>query len=177
MVNKKQKKMILISIIILVILLIFILILLSLTKKKENVSKIESNTTNVILDSRTEEQKDKDLIKKLKRMEEAERIRTYLGTYFKFIEKKDYESAYKLLYPEFKNNYFKNLEDFEKYIKEQKFPELMKISYDDISLVGKYYKVTVRVGSMLSETMTTAKKINLVIQENDYNNYYISFRK
>lgn len=177
MLDNKKKKTILIIISLLVVLLIILMIWLASAKKTENDKTNSADSNNIVLDTRTDEEKKDDLIKKLKRSSESERIRIYLGTYFNYIEDKDYESAYNLLYPDFKNNYFKTLDEFEDYIKEQNFPEIMSISYDDISMQGEYYIVTVKIGDFLTKSSTTARKMNLIVKENDYNDYYISFQK
>lgn len=170
--KKKTKIILIIAIAILVILLLIIIGI------RNNLNKGNNNNENeIVLDTRTEEQKNSDLIKKLKNVSESERIRIYLGQYFKYIEAKDYESAYNVLYPEYKTNYFPKLEDFKKYIEEQKYPDLMAISYNNIHMQGKYYIVEITIKDFLGKNISFSKDENYIVQENDYNDYYISFKK
>ena len=178
----KKKKIILISIIgTIIIILIMLLTILKLKKQNTNLEKIDNdlNTTSEQTATENEEvdEEEKRLISKLKKVSEAERIRIYLGKYFKHIEKKEYDKAYELLYPQFKENYFPTLEDYEKYIAEQQYAEVMTIDYDDIHMQGKYYIVTVKIGDLLSGADIVKKEKTFIVQENGYNDYYISLKK
>lgn len=82
-----------------------------------------------------------------------------------------------MLYDEFRQNYFPTLEDYENYIKEQDFPELLTIDYDNITTQGELYIVTVRIGNMQARSETQKVEKRFIIKENDYNDYYISFKK
>ena len=53
----------------------------------------------------------------LRNMTEKERIKTYVSKYISYIENLDYEKAYSLLNEDFKQNYFKTIEEFETYAK------------------------------------------------------------
>lgn len=158
-------------IVLIIILLLIVMVTSTLIKK---LTKNEENNDKV--DTRTEQQKEDDKINKLKNSTESERIKTYLGTYFKYIEKGKLSDAYELLYPEFKNNYFKTLEDFEKYINNKNYPELMAIDYKTISTQGKYYLVTVDITDMINPNNEKIYSEDLTILENDYNVFYISFK-
>ena len=85
-----KKKLLIVSIIILLI----IIIIISLLIKKIN--KTETEVNNVI-DTKTEEQKEDEKIKKLKQSSESDRIKTYVGTYFKYIEQGNLEKVVKCL--------------------------------------------------------------------------------
>lgn len=176
----KTKKMIKIVGIAIICLLIIISILTAVLKKtNEQNSKnldveFDENRTNKNIETNTQES-DK-IISKLKTVSESERIRIYLGTYFKYIENKNYDSAYNLLYPKFKENYFPTLKSFEEYIKGLSFPEMLSIEYHDIHMQGEYYIVTVRIGDLLSRSASQQEK-SFILQENGYNDFYISFKK
>ena len=172
---KKKTKIILIVAIAVLVILLLIIIGIRNNLNKEKV-KVDAEN-NIILDTRTEEQVNADLIKKLKNVSESERIRIYLGQYFKYIEAKDYESAYNVLYPQYKTNYFPKLEDFKKFIEEKKYPDLLAISYNDIYMQGKYYVVEVTITDFLGKDVSFKETEKLIVQENDYNDYYISFQK
>ena len=73
-----------------------------------------------------------------------------------------------------KQNYFPNLEDFEKYIQEQQFPELLAIEYKKIYTQGEYYIVTVEIEDLISKNVKKEK--SFIIKENGYNDYYISLK-
>lgn len=165
-INKKK------IIIVLIIILLLVVIITSILIKK--LAKNNENTDKV--DTRTEEQKEDEKINKLKNSTESERIKTYIGTYFKYIEQRNLSAAYELLYPDFKNNYFKTLEDFEKYINNKYYPELMAIDYKTISTQGKYYLVTVDITDMVNPYNKKTYSEDLTILENDYNVFYISFK-
>lgn len=177
-----KKKVLIVSIVILSIIIIIILNILNKikTENKEEIFK-SNNTINTtdnedIIDNRTEDEKNQELISKLKRADESERIRTYLGIYFKYIENKNYEDAYELLYNDFKQNYFPSLNDYKKYIEECNYPELLSIDYKSISMQGDYYIVVVKIGDFLSKSNTIDNEVKFVIKENNYNDFYISFQ-
>lgn len=170
--KKNTKVILIIAISVLVVLLLIIIGIRNNIKKQE-----QQNKNEVVVDNRTEEQKSNELVSKLKSVSESERIRIYLGQYFKNIESKKYEEAYNVLYPQYKTNYFPTLESFKKYIEEKKYPDLLAINYNDIYMQGKYYIVEVTITDFLGKNSTFKESEKLIIQENDYNDYYISFQK
>lgn len=159
-----------------VIIIIILIILININ------SKVDDKTENNIgymsnKDKETsEEETTEEIMSKLKKKTEAERIKSYLGSYFRYVEKKDYNSAYNLLYQDFKNNYFSTVEEYKKYMEEQDWPELLTIDYDTINTQGDLYIVTVRIGNMTARSETQKIEKTFIIKENDYNNYYISFK-
>ena len=172
---KKQNKKILIALITICALIILIILFLLVKENKKTDSETGSETE--VEQEKQKQEDENELLEELKSASESERIKIYISEYFKYIENKDYNSAYKLLYPEFKNNYFHTIEDYEKYIEEQDYPELFTIEYDDIYMQGRYYIVTIRIGDMLTRSDTTKIEKQLIIQENGYNEYYISLKK
>ena len=169
-----SKKMIILGIIIIIIIIVIILTILN-SKKINNKEENDNQTSSNV--EKKDSNEDQEKIAKLKTKKEAERIKTYLGTYFKYVEKKDYNSAYNLLYDEFKKNYFPTLEDYEKYIQEQDLPALLTIDYDNIVTQGELYIVTLRIGNVQARSDTQKVEKKFVVKENDYNDYYISFEK
>lgn len=170
--KKNTKVILIVAISVLIILLLIIIGIRNNIKRQE-----QQNKNEVVVDNRTEEQKSNELVSKLKNVSESERIRIYLGQYFKNIESKKYEEAYNVLYPQYKTNYFPTLESFKKYIEEKKYPDLLAINYNDIYMQGKYYIVEVTITDFLGKNLTFKESEKLIIQENDYNDYYISFQK
>lgn len=166
---KKKKKVIVLMISVILIIMTFIIFIFY----RKNSTKYSDNSSNEVEQSEEENK----LNSKLKTVSESERIKIYLGTYLKYIEKKDYNSAYNLLYPEFKQNYFPTLEEYEKYIKEQQFPDMLAIEYEQISLQGNYYVVTVNIGDLITRSKELEQEKTFIIKEDGYNNYYISLKK
>lgn len=181
--NKKIRNVLVISMaVILAIILVIIMFLKDIKNiKEDNTTEIEQNQSNVIGDqavngSDISTKEDEAKIEELKELSEAERIKSYLGTYFKHLENKEYNSAYTLLYSKYKQNYFPTLDDYKKYIDQEKLPDMLAIEYASIYTQGKYYIVKVRIGNMLDRAEVKKEK-TYIIQENDYNDYYLSFKK
>lgn len=175
----KVNKKILLLLTIIIIILIFCIILNIVRSKQKQEEKRQSTyvTPNGIEYEEEEIETEEEKITKLKQKTEAERIKTYLGDYFKYIETKDYDSAYDLLYPQFKQDYFPTIDDFKKYIQEQDFPELLTIDYDSITTQGELYIVTLRIGNMQARSDTQKVEKKFILKENNYNDYSISFTK
>ena len=139
--------------------------------EKENSNNELANTT-VELKKKTDEEKRQELIAELKTLNERSRMERYFGEYIGYIESGEYEKAYNLLYPEFRQNYLKTIDDFKKYVKET-YPEIIMVSYENIERQGQYYILSVEIpkadgtGEIISQ--------NIVLYEKDYADYYISF--
>lgn len=179
--SNKINKQILGAIICVIIFIIISIILLMKNignnSNNSNTNIMFNGTSETTVQNEQQSEDDEELIEELKSVSESERIKIYLGKYFKNIEKKEYNKAYDLLYPEFKENYFPTLEDYEKYIDEQEYADLLTIDYDDIYMQGEYYIVTVRIGNLLAGTDIVKKEKTFIIKENGYNDYYISLKK
>ena len=123
------------------------------------------------------EKKEEDDVKlSYKSMSETDRVHKYFMEYINNVDLGNYEKAYSYLYPEFKQNYFADYATFEKYIKET-YPEYMIIQYDDISMQGKYYILTVVIYDAISqEEITNAREQKFIIYENDFGDFSISFQ-
>ena len=161
------------------ILLAIVACLLTIINIRIYISKYEddSNDKNEITSStalvkKTDEQKKLELIEELKGMKERDRMERYFGEYIDYIESGAYEKAYNLLYPEFKENYFKTLEEFEKYVS-QKYPEIIIVDYDNIERQGEYYILFVKIPKVDGSNEIINQ--NIVLYEKDYAEYYISF--
>ena len=127
------------------------------------------NVTAEQIEQNTEERE----LEGLKDADERTRIQQYCGKFIRYIETKDYESAYNLLYPDFKNNYFKTLDDFTKYVQE-KFPsDLIIVSYDNIERQGQYYVLFTTITSPLEPDYSMDQRFFFV--ENDFNDFLLSF--
>ena len=82
-----NKKMIIIGIVIVIIIISVILIILNNNSNNNEVSNNDGNNNqNYSKTEKTVSKEDQEKISKLKTKKEAERIKTYLGTYLKYIE-------------------------------------------------------------------------------------------
>lgn len=174
--DDKKKKILIISIVIILILIIILsAIIVSVGKNGNKETQQDNKTTQA---NSSSNKKDEEKIRKLKKVSESERIRTYLGDYFSYLENKDYESAYNLLYPKFRENYFPDLDLFKEYLEKNKYPEMYSINYNDIRLQGSYYIVKLDIGDFLDSTKVQSENYDktFVIKEEDYNKFYLSFK-
>lgn len=114
-------------------------------------------------------------IEDLKSMTERERVEFYFSEFMDYIENGKYQEAYDLLYPEFKNNYFKTLDDFKKYVNKT-YPDFVSFSYNDIDRQGYIYVLTIAVINPDLDKNEARKSQRIVIKENDFNNFVLSFQ-
>ena len=117
---------------------------------------------------------DEEIIKYLSELGERDRMEYYCGKYFKHIEKKEYESAYNLLYDEFKRKYFPTVEQYIEYI-EKTYPKEWALEYDDIVRHGTTYVLRLFVYDVLQPEKEERVQ-RIVIKENNYNNFVMSFQ-
>lgn len=168
--NKFFRVMILILIIVLVLLFIVNLILRNTLQEQQEENVVDTNT--VTAEEIEQNAKDREL-EGLINADERTRIQQYCGTFIRHIENGEYDKAYDLLYPDFKTNYFKTLEDFTKYVQE-KFPsDLIVVSYDNIERQGQYYILFTTITSPLRPDYSMEERFFFV--ENDFNDFKVSF--
>ena len=105
---------------------------------------------------------------------ERDRIEYYCGEYFKYLQNKEFDKAYNLLYPEFKNNYFPTLDEYKAYI-ENTYPSDYALTYDDISRQGDIYVLRLKICDVLG-SREDEKIQRIVIRENNYNDFVLSFQ-
>lgn len=167
------------TIILAIIIIILTSINVSLLREKRERDAKNITTEEVeeeVYVKQTEEELKAERIAKLKKMGERDRMEFYVGEYIGLIEEKKYDKAYEFLYPEFKENYFKTLEDFEKYAKE-KYPSTMIMGYNNIERQGQYYVLFTEIIDANTINTIAEKKIsqNIIVKENGYDDFYISF--
>ncbi len=162
----KNKKVILISLLILITLMVIIVIMNIFNKKSNNAVSSNSHIT-------TEEEENQKEIEELKNMGEIGRMQFYVSKYISYIEAGDYESAYSLLYQEFKNKYFPTQDDFEKYIK-RKYPDIITLTYNNVERLGTYYVLTVSCSDLVNNEKSFTQKF--VVKENGFNDFVMSFQ-
>lgn len=165
--KNKKKKILIIMIILVVLLLVVLMLILRNTKNNGN------NSNNLTKEqAKYIEEKKEEEIKKLSKMPEQQRMESYCGNFFRLIGNKQYEEAYKLLYSEYKENYFPTLPNFKKYFEEY-FPSEFSLSYQNMERLGDIYVLNVSV----LDTTSKSFSLYVVIQENGYNDFVLSFSR
>ncbi len=167
--NNNQSFTILLAIIACLLTIINIKLYIS---KYEDKTNTENTNTNTQVVKKTDEEKKAEFVQELKGLNERSRMERYFGQYIDYVETGEYEKAYNLLYPEFKNNYFKTLDDFKKYVTE-KYPDMIIVDYDNIERQGEYYVLFIKIP--VSGRNGEIIEQNVVIYEKNYADYYISF--
>ena len=161
------KKAIIILMIVISILLIYCVFLASKQTETSPSEDILEATKN-----KDEEEINKAQIAILKGMTEKQRIQKYFAEYLMHIEAKEYEKAYDLLYPDFKENYFSDLEKYEKYVKKI-YPSTIVVEYGNTERQGYYFILNVDIIDPLGKKGVFPQRF--VVYENDYNDFVISF--
>lgn len=178
--SKIKKRFELLDVVLVLIILVLIIISLIIVAKKN--AKPESEQTYQI-QVKQEEKKDdsvqvartdEEIVKKLSTQGERDRMEYYCGEYMKHIENQEYEKAYNMLYSEFKEKYFPTLEEFEEYAKKT-YPSEFALDYDDITRQGDIYVLRLRIFDVLG-SKNDEKVQRVVVKENNYNDYVISFQ-
>lgn len=176
--DKNKKLIIGVLVALFIVFTIIRAIVISFTKDDKKDDNNTNNIQNTSQVSKTKE--DTERLKEIKKKSEGERIRTYLGEYFKFLEKKDYESAYNLLYADFKQNYFPTLEKYREYIEKCGYPDMLAIKYNEIKREGYFYIVTLDITNLDPDAIISKQVVKegtkFVVKENDYDDFYLSFQ-
>lgn len=177
---KKIDKMQLLWIVVVFVLMIINLILVLKFIIQPNKEESDIQEIKVVSENKEKIQtiyvpkSNEELIKKLATMGERDRMEYYCGVYFKHIEKGEYEEAYNLLYSEFKQKYFPELDDFKKYVKKT-YPKEYALEYDDISRQGYIYVLKLKILDVLGSKENN-KSQRIVVKENTYNDFVVSFQ-
>lgn len=98
--------------------------------------KIQLDTYTILTDEFKKEYETEDSQKK---------VQMNLNRFILMINNQDYEAAYSVLDSNFKNNYFKNIEDFEKYIKTYAY-RYNNMKIDSFDIKGNVYSCSVSLG-------------------------------
>lgn len=172
--NKNIKK-ILIIIVILILMAINLIIFINHFNYKNTEENNLTNQISTIIKHNiaTEEETENSRKEMLNEYSEATRMKTYVGQYLSYIDSEKYEDAYNLLYQNFKNTYFKTLVDFENYAKE-KYPSEIMAEYTNMNKEGNIYILSVKIQDPTNKEYKTLEQ-NIVIQENDLNDFVLSF--
>lgn len=170
-----DKKIKIILLIILALILLAINIMVYISNNDKSKIKENDNQINTIIEHNiaTEEETENSRKEMLNEYSEATRMKTYVGQYLSYIDSEKYEDAYNLLYQNFKNTYFKTLVDFENYAKE-KYPSEIMAEYTNMDKEGNIYILSVKIQDPTNKEYKTLEQ-NIVIQENDLNDFVLSF--
>ena len=166
--RKKDNKLIIFGLIVVVVLAI-IAIVTKPTKKVIDYETMTDEEINVVMEKNI----DTMLKNKLSALGEKDRMEYYISTFIKNIENKRYEEAYKVLYDDFKINYFPTLESFESYAK-SKFPKMCSLEFTNIERNGEIYVLWVSITNSLS-SQSSSIDMNFVVKENALNDFVMSF--
>ena len=165
---KKKKKILKIVIISLCIILLIIAILLFIAFKKYKQEQGQKTPEQI-----KQEQIQEAQIKDLKTKNEVQRMQQYLVTYLKYIEQKQYDKAYELLYPECKEHYYPDLDFFIAYV-ENTYYDIMRIDFQDMQRQGEYYILTVELVDITDNL--NSKEQKFIIYEKAANDFTLSFQ-
>lgn len=160
--KKKIIKRMIILCSILIVCLLLLLFVIQLVKPKE--PKVEMVT---------QEERKESMTDYVRNRNEKERMQVYLAEYLKHLERREYELAYDLLYPQFKQNYFPSKEAYIDYVKTN-YSDLMMVNYEDIQRQGNYYILTVTITNLGEMENTISQKF--ILYENGLNDYTLSFQ-
>ena len=106
-------------------------------------------------------------------MEERDRMEYYFSRLLNAVEAQEYERAYGMLYSEFKDNFFPDLNSFETYMKKT-FSKFSSVKHNNIERSGENYILYITVTNTLSSN-PTGKEMTFVIRENALNDFVMSF--
>lgn len=168
-----KNKLKILDYILIITLLITIVIVLTIVIKsleKKSIQKEVVNNGKNVTDIKQD-----DSNNELKDMSERQRMEFYFSEFMDYIENGKYQEAYNLLYPEFKENYFKTLDEFKKYANKT-YPEFVSFSYNDIERQGNIYVLMITVINPELSKSEAKKSQRIVIKENNFNDFVLSFQ-
>lgn len=171
----KKLKIILIAMAILGLIALNLIVFLNAHEPQTADTRNRANIINTIVEHNiaTEEETEEDRKEMLSNSTEATRMKTYIGQYISAIDSEDYETAYNMLYQEFRNTYFKTLEEFITYV-ENKYPDEIMVTYNNMEREGTIYIISIGIQNPLDSNFQAVQQ-NIVIQEKDLNNFTLSF--
>lgn len=171
----KKLKIILIAMAILGLIALNLIVFLNAHEPQTADTRNRANIINTVVEHNiaTEEETEEDRKEMLSNSTEATRMKTYIGQYISAIDSEDYETAYNMLYQEFRNTYFKTLEEFITYV-ENKYPDEIMVTYNNMEREGTIYIISIGIQNPLDSNFQAVQQ-NIVIQEKDLNNFTLSF--
>lgn len=154
-----------------IVIILGIITFLTSNKKEESVDY--SNMTDEEIEVAVKEEVNEITVNKLADLGERDRMEYYVGTFIKAVGNKDYETAYEMLYDDFKNTYFDTYSKFEEYAK-SKFSSSVSVEYTNLERNGDVYILWVTLSDIL-KAGDTGEEMNFVVQENGLNDFKLSF--
>lgn len=166
---KKNNTPIKIGIVVVIVIIFLIVLKVVSNKNKVDYSKLSDEELKVVVANKID-----DINKnELGNLGERDRIEYYLSEFITAIENKNYETAYQMLYDEFKEKYFPSISDFEEYAK-TKFPSMISLEHTNIERNGDTYILWITLSNPLAGKKSQ-KEMNFVIRENGLNDFELSF--
>ncbi len=165
---KNDNKFIFLGVIVIIVLAIMA-IRLGMSKKKVDLTKLSDEEVTVYMNEKIENIEKQELSE----MGERDRMEYYVSKFIESIENGKYEEAYDMLYDGYKTNYFPTYAKFEEYAK-TKFPKLASIQHENIERNGDVYVLWTKFSDSLG-SRDSYKEIKFVVQENDLNDFKLSF--
>lgn len=174
--NKKKKEESMMWFIVIIVLLLFAIIGNSIFNKKDKKISIDVSNKTEQVENVQEEQtnENKEIIAKLKKMKERDRMEFYFSTFLSYVEDGEYEKAYDLLNEDYKSNYFPTIEDFETYV-DKKFSDMTSIKHDNIERIGDMYVLWIYISDAINGKPNEEEEMKIVIKENDFFDFEMSF--
>lgn len=166
-------KNIILIFIILIVVFANLVVLLKLNELDKQIIELESNNIEEN-EEETQNIKFESELEKLQNMKERDRMEYYFYKFISYIHNEDYSSAYNLLYPQFRENYFKTEEEFKSYVLKI-YPQSVGFTYNDIDRQGSIYVLTINVIDT-TKNVGEGKLQRIVIQENNFNDFVLSFQ-
>ena len=166
---KKQDNRLIIVGLGIIVVLVLVVLALKINNKKPDYTKMTEEEIDIAIEEEVEDIR----LKNLSKLGEGDRIEHYASDFMEKIDLGKFEDAYNMLYDEFKNNYFPTLASFEEYAKE-KFPTVMSLEHTNIERNGDIYVVWTTVYDLM-QSRDAGVEMKFVIQENDLNDFVLSF--
>ena len=174
---KKNQRKILIVVGLIVLVILLLILMFFLYKRKMNNINNQNQVVSIELDDKSYKKmksaENEEILKNISEMTEQKRIHYYASEFIKAVEARNYKKAYSFLNSDFKDNYFKTYEAFEDYAKKY-FPKEMSVNYDNMERLGNIYVLVAVVKDILSKDPNDFE-FYIVIKENAYNNFELSF--
>lgn len=167
--KNKKGNMFIIIIAIGVIILIIISIRTAFSKKKVNLEDMSEEEITAYIDEKISNIERDGLAD----LGERDRMEHYVSKFISSIENEKYDSAYEMLYDDFKKNYFPTYDSFVEYAS-QKFPKFAAIEHTNIERNGDLYILWTKFSDSLG-SKDSYKEIRFVVRENELNDFDISF--
>lgn len=177
---KEKRRLIYIILAIIILILIAVALQIFIGKKAQSENQVVNNQTENQINSTnyntvSAEEEEQNRANKIATLTERQRMQTYFGTYISYVESGDYQSAYDLLYDGFKQNYFPTLDDFITYAQSH-YPSNIVVEYTNIERKGTLFILTLKIKDALNDnTQTETEETQVVVMENDINDFKLSF--